>query len=348
MIFLLLIIVTAALFVWLAALSGMVKETMTFRGAAYTIFGLGVLAYAFGVRHGFDADHLTTIDNSTRKLVQEGKPSLFTGMFFSLGHSTVVIALAMGLMVATRAVARSIPTLEDIGSIVGTLISGVVLYVIGLLNALVMWEIYNLYREVRAGKLSEEKLEEILLKRGFMSRFFKRLFKIVDRQEYLYPIGVLFGLGFDTASETALLAISASAAVLYAGIPLWLLLVFPFLFTAGMVLVDGSDGFFMNGAYGWAFSGHPVRKVWYNLTSTIISIILAYAVGTLELLGLIQSEFNLAGPFWNWIGAVNGESWWSSIGIIIVGIFAAVWGISFTIYKLRIERSLGEVQRPAT
>ncbi|AEA13645.1 putative high-affinity nickel-transport protein [Thermoproteus uzoniensis 768-20] len=327
--------ITAALVLWLNGLASLVG-TVKYKGHPMTIFALGILAYMFGLRHALDADHLAAIDNSTRKLVQEGKDARFTGLFFSLGHSTVVILLAVALMFSVRAVASAIPELENVGSVVGTLVSGGFLYIIGLLNFLVFFEIYEIFKRMRSGELDEAKLNELLLKRGFMGRYFGKLFKIVDKQWYLYPIGFLFGLGFDTASETALLAISAIASATIR-MPIYMLLVFPFLFTAGMALVDATDGFFMSSAYGWAFSD-PLRKVWYNLTTTIISVMVAWVVGTLELLGLIQSEFNLAGPFWDWIAAVNGDVWWGNIGIIIVSIFAVTWISSIIIYKFKVKQ----------
>ena len=307
-----------------------------------TLSILGVLAYLFGLRHGLDADHLAAIDNSTRKLVQERKRSLFTGTFFSLGHSTVVILMAVALMAATRYIVHSLANIENVGSIIGTLVSGGFLYIIGFLNFLVLLEIYDIYREFRRGRLDEARLEDALMRRGFMNKFFRGLFRIVDKDYYMYPIGFLFGLGFDTATEVATLAISAAVAGVFINIPLWYLLVFPVLFTVGMVLTDTTDGFFMNYAYNWAFKD-SLRKVWYNLTMTLISIMVAWIVGTLELLGLVQSEFNLSGPFWNWIALVNGETWWEYIGVIIVLTFAATWLISYMIYKFRISRLVGGI-----
>ncbi|ADN51689.1 HoxN/HupN/NixA family nickel/cobalt transporter [Vulcanisaeta distributa] len=306
------------------------------RGAV-TLSILGVLAYLFGLRHGLDADHLAAIDNSTRKLVQERKRSLFTGTFFSLGHSTVVILMAVALMIATRYIVKSLANIENVGSIIGTLISGGFLYIIGFLNFLVLLEIYDIYREFRRGRLDEARLEDALMRRGFMNKFFRGLFKIVDEDYYMYPIGFLFGLGFDTATEVATLAISAAVAGVFTNIPLWYLLVFPVLFTVGMVLTDTTDGFFMNYAYNWAFRD-SLRKLWYNLTMTLISIMVAWIVGTLELLGLVQSEFNLGGPFWDWIALVNGETWWEYVGVIIVFTFAVTWIISYVIYRLKISR----------
>ncbi|MCH4815790.1 MAG: HoxN/HupN/NixA family nickel/cobalt transporter [Saccharolobus sp.] len=335
-------IITGMLFYWLFLLSrgvGNLTVKIEESNVTTTFFALGILAYLFGLRHALDADHLAAIDNSTRKLVQEKKPSHFTGLFFSLGHSSVVILLALTLIIATRYITSNIPSLEKIGDIIGTLISGGFLYIIGLLNFLSLLEIYNLYaRTTREKTIDEKKLEEVLLSRGFMNKYFGKLFAIINSQYYMYPIGFLFGLGFDTASETALLAISAAAAGVFLKVPLWSLLVFPFLFTSGMTLIDTTDGFFMNGAYSWAFLGNPLKKIWYNLTMTTISILIAYLVGTLELLGLIQSQFNLSGIFWQWISTINGGVWWGNIGIIIIFTFALTWLFSYTAYRFKIKK----------
>ncbi|WP_048052546.1 HoxN/HupN/NixA family nickel/cobalt transporter [Sulfolobus islandicus] len=336
------IIITGFLFYWLLVSARVVGNTPVNISESQikgTFFTLGVLAYFFGLRHAIDPDHLATIDNSTRKLIQEGKPAQFTGLFFSLGHSTIVILLAVSLMVATRFIVSNISILENMGSVLGTLISGGFLYIIGSLNFVILLEIYQIYNQYTMNKNTDEKkLQDLLLKRGFMSRFFGKLFKVVDKQHYMYPIGVLFGLGFDTASETALLAISAAAAGIFLKLPLWNLLVFPLLFTAGMSLIDTTDGFYMSGAYGWAFSGNPIRKLWYNLTMTTISILVAYLIGTLEFLGVVQAEFNFSGPFWELITIINGDRWWSSIGMIIIGTFATAWLVSFIIYKVKISK----------
>lgn len=333
---------TIILFYWLVYLSneaGAIKMTAKI-GIVGTFFALGILAYTFGLRHAFDADHLAAIDNSTRKLVQENKSSNFTGLFFSLGHSTVVILLSITLIIAVRTIASNMPSLESMGTIIGTLVSGGFLYIIGLLNFFIFITIYKLYKSAKEGKMDEQRLNDALLKRGFMGRYFNRLFKIVDKQYYMYPIGFLFGLGFDTASETALLAITAGAAGVFLNIPIWTLLVFPLLFTAGMTLVDTSDGFFMNGAYNWAFLGHPIKKIWYNLTMTIVSIMISFMVGTLEVLGLIQREFTLTGTFWGAIELISGGTGWGYIGIIIVATFVVTWITSYILFKLRVERDI--------
>ncbi|AAY81324.1 HoxN/HupN/NixA family nickel/cobalt transporter [Sulfolobus acidocaldarius] len=335
--FILELVITTVLFIWLDTLSSFFNSSIVFRGSSTTLFALGVLAYVFGLRHAVDADHLAAIDNTTRKLVQENKPSTFTGLFFSLGHSTIVIVLSLVIMLSSRLL-DNISSIQSISSTLSTLISGFFLYIIGFLNFLVVLEIYGIFKQVKSGKLDEGKLNEVLLRRGFMNRFFGKLFKIVDSQYHLYVIGFLFGLGFDTATETALLAISASSAVLFSKVPLWYLLVYPLLFTAGMTLVDTTDGLFMNGAYKWAFLGNPLRKVWYNLSMTLISIIVAFLVGTLEILGLLQSEFNFSGPFWSLIDTINSDVWWENVGIIIIGSFALAWIFSFLLYKVKIQR----------
>jgi len=322
------IIITSLLFYSLATLSLNVQVKVN----GLSFFTLGVLAYFFGLRHAVDADHLAAIDNSTRKLIQEGKDSTFAGLFFSLGHSTVVILLSIILMVATRYTIKSLPELENVGSVAGTLISGGFLFLIGSMNLLVFIELYN------EGWKKGNNIEQLLLKRGFMARYFKGLLRIVNSQYYLYPIGFLFGLGFDTASETALLAISAASAGVFSNIPIYSLMIFPFLFTTGMTLIDTTDGFFMNSAYRWAFTS-TLKKLWYNLTMTIISVFVAYLVGGLELLGLIQSEFGLTGYFWDLIAEINGDVWWGNIGVLIISTFGITWGISYIIYRLKIEKN---------
>ncbi len=338
--------ITLFLFYWLFYLSNEAgnTETTVRTGFAGTFLTLGILAYTFGLRHAFDADHLAAIDNSTRKLVQEQKPSNFTGLFFSLGHSTVVILLSIALIISTREISSNLPALKDAGTIVGTFVSGTFLYVIGLLNFFILITIYKLYGEAKNGSIDEDELNETLMKRGFFGRYFDRLFKFVNKQYHLYPIGFLFGLGFDTASETALLAITAGASSVFLKVPLWYILVFPFLFTAGMTLVDTSDGFFMNGAYSWAFSGHPLKKIWYNLTMTLISILISFMVGNLEILGLIQSEFNLNGSVWDTLAIIDGIGW-GYLGIIIVVTFILTWASSYLIFKIKIEKQPYEQHR---
>jgi len=310
-----------------------------------TFITLGVLAYAFGLRHAVDADHLAAIDNTTRKFLQEGKDPWFIGTFFSLGHSTVVILLSLLLIIATRFVATDITDFENIGGIIGTLVSAGFLYIIALLNTLVLFEIYSIYKELKRG-IDEQKLNQVLLKRGFMNRFFGKLFKIIEHEWQMYIVGFLFGLGFDTASEVALLAISATLAGAFVSVPITTILVLPALFALGMSLIDTFDGIFMRTAYGWAFK-NTLAKLWYNLTMTLISILVAAVIGTIELLGILQSEFNLAGPFWDQIAALNNV-YWETLGYVIIGTFAITWLVSAIIYKVKVTKEIKEYRKPDT
>src|SRR6266581_4415788 len=239
--------------------------------------GLGALAYGFGLRHAFDADHIAAIDNVTRKFLQQGKRNLGTGFFFSLGHSTVVFSLAVGLAVGARAVENRIPTFQHYGGLIGASVSGVFLWAIGILNLIVLLGILRIYQDIKRGLYDQEKLDEALLNRGFMGRFFRRFFGLIDQSWQMYPLGVLFGLGFDTATEVGLLAISAGVATNH--VPFLAVLSLPLLFAAGMSLMDTADGAFMSHAYTWAFS-NPVRKVYYNLTVTTLSVLVALGVGS--------------------------------------------------------------------
>lgn len=290
--------------------------------------GLGIVAYVFGLRHGVDADHIAAIDNTTRKLLQDGERPLTVGLWFSLGHSTIVVALIVGLVIATRAIASDIPILRNAGSIMGTLVSGSFLWVIGLINAIIVLGVYRVFRSLRQGKLSETEVENLLDKRGFLNRFFRPLFKLVKKPWHIYPIGVLFGLGFDTASEVALIAISVGVGV-SSHIPLYYILILPLMFTCGMVLVDTTDGVTMRLAYGWAFL-NPLRKIYYNLTVTIISVLVAWIIGAIELLQVLSNELSLRGSFWNYLNGLDFET----MGFAIVGIFLLAWLISWAYWKI--------------
>lgn len=291
--------------------------------------GLGVITYVFGLRHGVDADHIAAIDNTTRKLVQDKHPPLTVGLWFSLGHSTVVVALIVALVFATRTVIGDIPSLASGGAIIGTTVSGVFLWLMGIVNLVIVLGIYRIYKVMKQGRLEPSELENLLDKRGFLNRYFRPLFKIVKRPWQIYPIGVLFGLGFDTATEIALIAISVGIGV-SSSIPIWMILVLPFMFTCGMVLIDTTDGVAMRLAYGWAFI-NPIRKIYYNLTVTIISVVVALAIGTVELLQVVASELNFTGAFWNWLAALDFET----IGFLIIVIFVGSWLISLGYWKYR-------------
>ena len=311
---------------------------------AVVLGGLGIVAYVFGLRHGVDADHIAAIDNTTRKLMQEGKRPYTVGMWFSLGHSTVVVALIIALIFATRAVAADIPALQSTGAIVGTLVSGSFLWIIGFINAVIVIGIYKIFQTLKQGKLNQEELDNLLEKRGFMNRFFRPLFRVISKPWHIYPVGVLFGLGFDTASEVALIAISVGIGV-STGIPLYYVLVLPLLFTCGMVTVDTADGIAMRVAYGWAFL-NPVKKIYYNLTVTVISVVVAWAIGTVELLQVLSSEFGFNGLFWAWLDSLNFEM----IGFGIIGIFLVSWLISYWCWNYKQYNKLDPFgnQKPQT
>src|SRR5208283_369979 len=219
---------------------------------AIVLAGLGLVSYVLGLRHGVDADHIAAIDNTTRKLMQENKRPLTVGTWFSLGHSTIVVGLIVAFVFAARAVSSSVPTLQAEGNVIGTLVSGSFLWILGLVNAIIVLGIYQIFKQMREGKLDQSQLDSLMEKRGFMNRFFHRLFKVVNEPWQIYPIGVLFGLGFDTATEVALIAISVGVGV-SAQVPLYYILVLPLMFTCGMVLIDTTDGVVMRMAYGWAF-----------------------------------------------------------------------------------------------
>ncbi|MGD0249716.1 MAG: HoxN/HupN/NixA family nickel/cobalt transporter, partial [Thermoplasmata archaeon] len=261
-------------------------------GQTYGIFiGLAILSYTLGLRHGVDADHICAIDNTTRKLLQDGQKPYTVGTWFSLGHSTIVMGMLVGLVVAARFVLSVYPTFASVGAVVGTGISAGFLYVIAFINLLIFWEVYLIFKGLKAGTLDNDKLEAQLNSRGFMNRYFNWLFKFVNKPWQIYPVGVLFGLGFDTATEVTLIAVTVTVGTAAVGFPLWAVLILPFMFACGMVLTDTSDGISMRYAYGWAFA-NPIRKVFYNLTLTLISVMVAFIVGTIEILGVLASEFS--------------------------------------------------------
>ncbi len=298
-------------------------------GGALTV-GVGVTAYTLGLRHAFDADHISAIDNTTRKLMSEGKRPLSVGFWFSLGHSTVVFVLALLLAVGVRSLAgpvrNSSSALHQLSGSVGTLVSGSFLYAIAALNVVVLIGVIGVFRQMRHGRFDEQALERELDRRGLMNRFLGRLTRAVRRPREMYPIGLLFGLGFDTATEVALLVLAGGAAG--AGLPWYAILCLPALFAAGMCLMDSLDGSFMNFAYGWAFS-KPVRKVFYNLTITGLSVAVALVVGTIELGGLLAARLRLTGSFWVWLQSIDVNL----LGFIIVGVFIATWAVALLIWR---------------
>jgi nickel/cobalt transporter (NiCoT) family protein len=292
-------------------------------------FGTGILAYTLGMRHAFDADHIAAIDNTTRKLVQDGKRPLSVGFFFSLGHSTIVFALALLLNFGIRALDNQVKndssSLHNATGIIGTTVSGMFLYLIALLNLVVLISISKVFRQMRLGRYSDEELERQLDNRGLMNRVFGGYAKRIDTPWKMYPVGILFGLGFDTATEIALLVLAGTAVV--SGLPFYAILSLPILFAAGMCLFDTADGCFMNFAYDWAFA-KPVRKVYYNLTITGLSVFVAFFIGTIELLGLLGQELNLTGGFWSFMGNFD----LNKAGFVIVGVFVLTWAVALSIW----------------
>jgi high-affinity nickel-transport protein len=291
--------------------------------------GLAITAYILGVRHGFDADHIAAIDNTTRKLLNERKRPLTVGTWFSLGHSTIVCGMIVALVLATEFIQRQYNTFASVGAVLGTLISGVFLFVIGIVNVLIVLDVYRMFRGVRDHELDQQALDEQMNKRGFLNRIFGRFFRVVTEPWQIYPIGLLFGLGFDTATEVLIIGLAVVVASSGA-IPIWAVLILPLLFTCGMVLSDTTDGFAMRYAYGWAFN-HPIRKIYYNLTLTVISVMVAFVIGGVELLQVLAGEFAWRGPFWAWVGALNFEA----LGVGIVVLFLASWGIAMAVYYLK-------------
>ena len=305
------------------------------------MLGMAALAYSLGLRHAFDADHIAAIDNVTRKLVQQGERSIGVGLFFSLGHSTVVVGLTIAIAITATAFHGEFASLKTIGAVIGALVSSLFLFAIAFANALVLRSIYGTFRAVKnGGRFVEEDLDLALANRGALGRFFRRFFRMIEQSWQMYPLGLLFGLGFDTATEVGLLGISATQAS--DGLPVWNILVFPALFTAGMTLLDTTDNLLMLGAYGWA-SAKPVRKLYYNLTITAVSVLVAVVVGGLEALNLIGAQFGLAdrGGFWSLIAAMNDN--FGVLGLFIVGIFVLAWVVSYGVYQAKGYDEIGAV-----
>ena len=293
------------------------------------IAGLGSLAYTFGLRHAFDADHIAAIDNTTRKLLQDGKRSMGVGFFFSLGHSTIVFSLAAGLAVAAKTVNSTIPGFRNVGGYIGTSVSGTFLILIGLLNLVVLLDVLGVFRQMKRGVYNEQKLEEALQSQGLMSRFFlKRIGDRIDASWKMYPLGALFGLGFDTATEIGLLAIAAGVATHH--VPFLAVVSLPIVFAAGMSLMDTIDGAFMSHAYGWAFS-NPIRKVYYNITVTSLSVAVALLIGMTELMQVLAAKLSLDGGFWAFLAGLN----FGNLGYVVVGLFVATWAFSLVVWKTR-------------
>ena len=319
-------------------------------GGDHPVFsiGVGILAYTFGLRHAFDADHIAAVDNTTRKLMADNaekeatgvarteiRKPLSVGFWFSLGHSTIVFALAFLLSVGVKALAGQVESdnsgLHSVTGVVGASVSGVFLWVLGILNLVVLFGILKVFREMRTGRYDEAKLEDHLNKRGFMNRFLGGLTKSVRKAWHIYPIGVLFGLGFDTATEVGLLVLAGGAAAF--NLPFYAILVLPILFAGGMCLMDTTDGVFMNAAYGWAFA-KPVRKVFYNITITALSVAVALLIGSIELLAVLADRLTLTGGVWEFVSGLD----LNLVGYLIVALFVATWVSALAIWRFgRIE-----------
>jgi high-affinity nickel-transport protein len=324
------------LFLLAANIAAWAAAFLAFRGVP-VLMGTAVLAYVFGLRHAFDADHIAAIDNVVRKLMQEGKKPLGVGLYFSLGHSTIVIVASAIIAASAAALQGRLDQFHELGSVIGTLLSAFFLLAIGLANLFILKGIWAAFQRVRRGeKVAAEDLEAMLTNSGFLARIFRPVFKVVTQSWHMYPVGFLFGLGFDTATEIGLLGISATQAA--SGMSFWAIMIFPALFTAGMALMDTTDSIAMVGAYGWAFV-NPIRKLWYNLTITAASVVVAVFVGGIEALGLMGDRLRLQGGFWDAVGSLNGNL--TNFGFAVVGVFVLSWIISTAIYRLKRYDDLG-------
>ena len=300
------------------------------------LLSTGLLAYGFGLRHAVDADHISAIDNTTRKLMQDGQKPIGVGFFFSLGHSTVVVLLCAALALSTAYVEHHLPQWKNVGGVAGTIISGCFLYLIGIINLIVMIDLFKAFKRVANGENYDDlDVDQYLANRGLVGRFFRPLFRMVSKSWHMYLIGFLFGLGFDTATEVGILAVSAHGGQV--GMSFWTIMLLPALFTAGMCLVDTSDGILMLGAYGWAFI-KPIRKLYYNLCITLLSVLVAFVVGTYELLQIVQAQFKLTGGFWDLVARLNFDN----LGFVIIGTFVAGWLVSMLVYKWKKYETVGE------
>jgi nickel/cobalt transporter (NiCoT) family protein len=302
------------------------------------LVGLGFVAYMFGLRHAFDADHIAAVDDTVRYMLQKGNRSLGIGFFFSLGHSTIVFTLAVAIIFAATAVKQGLPALQNLGGIIGASVSGTFLWVIGILNLLVLLDILKVWRQAKTGKHSHAHLEELLAQRGFVNRLIGgRLQRIINHSWQMFPVGVLFGLGFDTASEVGLLGMTAGASA--GNLPVAAVLSLPILFAAGMTAMDTTDGVLMSKAYNWAFV-NPLRKIFYNISITSLSIAVALIIGTIELLQVLVGMLDLKGRFFGLVAGLD----FGILGYMIVGTFLIAWGVSAAVWKFgRIEERYGHI-----
>jgi nickel/cobalt transporter (NiCoT) family protein len=294
------------------------------------LLGTAFLAYTFGLRHAVDADHIAAIDNVTRKMVQENKRPVSVGFFFSLGHSTIVVIASLIVYLAASAVEKQMDVVKEIGGVIGTSVSALFLIAIAVINIVILRGVWSTFQRVREGGNCLEQSANMLLEGGILARMFRPLFRMLSSPLHMYPIGMLFGLGFDTATEVAILGISAAAAT--SGLTVQIMAVFPLLFTAGMTLIDTTDGILMVGAYGWAFI-KPIRKLYYNLTITFVSVVIALLIGGIEALGLLKDRLNLSGGGWDFVSSLNNN--FGTLGFVIIGVFALSWIGSAFMYRVK-------------
>jgi high-affinity nickel-transport protein len=316
-----LLIVVANVATWISAFLLLANQP--------TLLGTAFLAYTFGLRHAVDADHIAAIDNVARKLMQQGKRPLSVGLFFSLGHSTVVVLATIAVAAAAAAMQHRFASFKSIAGIIGTSVSAVFLLAIAAVNLVILIRVWETFQHVRrGGHFEPEKMDSLLSGCGILARLFRGLFQIVSKSWHMYPLGFLFGLGFDTATEIGLLGLSATQVA--QGMSLWSMLIFPALFASGMALVDTTDGILMVGAYGWAFA-NPIRKLWYNLTITAVSVLVALFIGGVEALGLLADSFCLEGGFSR--AVTNLSESLGAFGFIVIGVFVICWLASALIYR---------------
>ena len=295
------------------------------------LLGTALIAYSFGLRHAVDADHIAAIDNVTRKLMQSGKRPAGVGLFFSLGHSTVVVLATLAIALGASALNSRFAVFKDVGGLIGTSISALFLFAIAIANMFILAGVYRTFHRVKhGGALVEDDLDMLLAGCGFLGRVFRPLFGLIRASWQMYPLGLLFGLGFDTATEIGVLGISAAQAA--KGLSVLSLLIFPALFTAGMALVDTADSVLMVRAYGWAFV-KPIRKLYYNLTITAVSVVVALLVGSVEALGLAADKLELHGMFWEWVSMLNED--FGVLGYVIIAVFALAWIVSVAVYRYK-------------
>src|SRR5664279_597470 len=318
---------------WLIAIAASVEYPI--------LLPTALLAYTFGLRHAVDADHIAAIDNTTRKLMQDGQRPVGVGLFFSLGHSTIVVALSI-LIAISAGLVSAIPQLREVGGLIGTTVSATFLLVIGFINLAVLLDIYRMFRRVsQGGAYDEQSLEDFLQNRGLLARMLRPALRLIRKSWHMYPLGILFGLGFDTASEVALLGLAATSGANH--VPIYFILILPALFAAGMSLVDATDGIMMLGAYGWAYV-KPIRKLYYNLNITLVSVLIAFLIGGIEVLSIVGDRFGLNGGIWDFVGGLD----FGIIGFGIIAIFVLSWGISTVIYRRRGYDDLPVVRQETT